>query len=61
VYAGGGPALNVINRAGNTDAEAGLNVLVGLDHEDGLFAELKVGGFDSPRLKLGLGYAFRWR
>jgi hypothetical protein len=30
-------------------------------HEDGLFAELKVGALDSPRLKFGVGYAIRWR
>ena len=61
VYAGAGPALNVIARAGDTDSEAGFNVLVGVAHEDGLFGEVKVGTFDSPRLKFGVGYAFRWR
>lgn len=61
VYAGAGPALNIIDRERETDAEAGFNVLVGVAHEDGLFAELKVGAFDSPRLKFGVGYAFRWR
>ena len=61
VYAGAGPALNLIHRARDTDAEPGFNVLVGLAHEDGLFTEFKVGAFDSPRLKFGVGYAFRWR
>ena len=61
VYAGAGPALNIIRRSGDTDAEPGLNVLVGIAHEDGLFAEVKVGALDSPRLKFGVGYAFRWR
>ena len=61
VYAGAGPALNIIHRARDTDAEAGFNVLVGVAHEDGLLVELKVGAFDSPRLKFGVGYAFRWR
>jgi len=61
VYAAAGPALNVIRSGRETDAEPGLNVLVGVAHEDGLFAECKVGAMDSPRLKLGVGYAFRWR
>jgi hypothetical protein len=61
VYAGGGPALNIIKIARDTDAEPGFNVLVGMAHEDGLFAELKVGALDSPRLKFGVGYAIRWR
>lgn len=61
VYAGGGPALNVIKRGRDTDADPGVNVLLGVAHEDGLFAEFKVGALDSPRLKFGVGYGFRWR
>jgi len=61
VYAGAGPALNVIKRGRDTDAEPGINLLVGIAHEDGLFAEFKVGARDSPRLKLGVGYALRWQ
>ena len=61
VYAGAGPALNVIARRGRTDSEAGFNFLIGLQHEDGLLVELKAGAFDSPRVKFGVGYAFRWR
>jgi len=61
VYAGGGPALNAIKRGRETDAEPGVNLLVGVAHEDGLFAEVKIGALDSPRLKFGVGYGFRWR
>lgn len=61
VYAGAGPALNIVDRPRGTDAEPGFNVLVGVAHEGGLFGEFKIGGFDSPRLKFGIGYAFRWR
>ena len=61
VYAGAGPALNIIKSGRDTEAEPGLNVLVGVAHEDGLFAEFKVGAVDSPRLKFGVGYTFRWR
>ena len=60
-YAGGGPALNFIRFRGDTDSEGGLNLLVGVQHARGLFAELKVGTLDSPDVKFGVGYAFRWR
>jgi hypothetical protein len=61
VYAGGGPALNFIHAGGETASEGGLNLLVGVQHARGLFAEFKVGMLDSPNVKLGVGYAFRWR
>ena len=60
VYAGAGPALNIIHRRGVTNAEAGFNVLVGFQHEGGLLVELKAGAIDSPRVRFGVGYAFRW-
>ena len=64
VYAGAGPALNLIrfdrDRLGNsnTSAEGGFNILVGLAHSRGLFTELKVGALHSPELKIGVGYTF---
>jgi hypothetical protein len=61
VYAGGGPALNFIRVRGETASEGGLNLLAGVQHARGLFAELKVGTLDSPDVKIGVGYAFRWR
>lgn len=60
VYAGGGPALNVFKRGRETDAEPGVNALVGVAHEDGLFAEFKVGALDGPRVKFGVGYSVKW-
>jgi hypothetical protein len=59
LYAGGGPALNLMRRRGNTDAGGGLNILVGVEHRDGFFTELKVGAIDSPSVKFGVGYTFR--
>ena len=59
LYAGGGPALNVIDVHDETDAEPGLNVLVGVQHSKGLFFEFKVGAFDSPEFKFGVGYTWR--
>jgi hypothetical protein len=61
VYAGAGPALNFIRAQGETNTEGGFNLLVGVQHARGLFAELKVGTLDSPDVKIGVGYAFRWR
>ncbi len=58
VYAGGGPALNIYRARGNSDAEAGFNILLGVQHAGGFFAEIKGGAVDSPNFKLGFGYVF---
>ena len=60
VYAGGGPALNVFwfgNDHSNT--EGGFNLLLGIEHEKGLFGEIKAGALDSPDFKITIGYIFR--
>jgi len=59
VYAGGGPALNVIHTTDDTRSEGGFNFVGGLAHRDGLFVEVKVGALDSPNFKVGVGYVFR--
>ena len=58
LYAGAGPALNIVDTARDTSAEGGFNVLIGGAHRDGLFVELKVGALDSPNLKFGVGFSF---
>ena len=61
-YIGAGPALNVYRFSGNrsdTDTGGGFNVLLGIEHEKGLFGELKVGALDSPDLKFTVGFTFR--
>jgi hypothetical protein len=58
-YFGGGPALVISRRRGETSAGGGLNILVGIEHRDGFFTELKVGAIDSPSVKFGVGYTFR--
>lgn len=65
VYFGGGPAANIYSRhddGGNDDddgdVEGGFNLLVGLQHRQGLFTEFKVGMIDSPSVKFTVGYAF---
>jgi hypothetical protein len=61
VYAGGGPALNIIDAEGSTSSEGGFNLMLGVAHVGGLFGEVKVGFLDSPNFKIGVGYTFRWR
>lgn len=65
-YLGAGPAVNIIDRSesrrgrrdDDTSVEGGFNILIGVEHDAGLFTELKVGALDSPDLKLIVGYAF---
>ena len=59
VYAGGGPALVIVDANDDTDSGGGFNLLVGVEHRSGLFTEIKVGVADSPDLKIGVGYSFR--
>jgi hypothetical protein len=63
VYVGGGPALNVFRsddaHGGNTDTEPGFNLLIGLGHRRGFFAEAKLGLIDSPEAKFTVGYTWR--
>jgi len=62
-YVGAGPALNVYRfggiRSGETHTGGGVNFLVGLEHRDGLFGEIKVGAIDSPEFKFTVGYTFQ--
>jgi hypothetical protein len=67
VFLGAGPAFNIIHfgedvpghaAGGETRTEGGFNILVGLVHRDGLFAEFKVGALNSPDIKFGVGYSF---
>lgn len=60
IYAGGGPAAvwNHHNE-GDTDFGGGFNLLIGVQHKKGLFAEFKVGMIDSPDVKFMVGYAFK--
>ena len=61
IYAGGGPALNVFmfDESDDTETDAGLNFLVGVENSRGLFFEFKIGAMDSPDLKFGVGYTWR--
>jgi len=59
VYAGGGPALNLIFTERRDHAEGGLNVLGGVEHRGGFFVEVKLGAMDSPDFKIGVGIRLR--
>ena len=63
-YVGSGPAINILISSDgppgrDNDVEAGFNMLLGFAHDDGFFTELKVGAFDSPDLKFGVGYSWK--
>jgi len=60
LYAGAGPALNIyMPDEGDSNTEAGLNILVGVEQSRGLFFEFKIGAIDSPDFKFGVGWTFR--
>jgi len=60
IYAGAGPALNIVMPdEGETDTDAGFNVLIGVEQSRGLFFEFKIGAIDSPDFKFGVGYTWR--
>jgi hypothetical protein len=58
IYPGIGPALNIVNFNDNTESFGGINIVLGVEHRDGFFAEIKVGAIDSPDFKFGVGYSF---
>jgi hypothetical protein len=55
-YGGGGPAINFYDTDRGSDTEGGFNLLGGLEHDKGLFFEVKLGLVDSPDFKVGIGY-----
>ena len=59
IYVGAGPALVVDRVNSNTNTGGGFNILVGAQHSQGFFAEVKAGFVDSPSFKFGVGYTFR--
>lgn len=58
LYAGAGSAVNFYKLSGYHRTLAGVNVLGGLMHRNGLFTQFTIGFVDSPRFKFGVGYTF---
>ena len=44
---------------GDSDTDAGFNIMVGAESSRGLFFEFKIGAIDSPDFKFGVGYTWR--
>jgi hypothetical protein len=59
LYVGAGPALVIDRFTNDTNSGGGFNILIGAQHRQGVFTELKVGMIDSPSVKFGVGYTFR--
>ena len=60
-YIGAGPSLNIYRFSGDrgTSTGGGFNVLLGLEHDSGLFGEVKVGAIDSPEFKFTIGFTVK--
>ena len=43
----------------DTETDPGLNFMIGVEQNSGLFFEFKIGAIDSPELKFGVGWTFR--
>jgi hypothetical protein len=63
---GGGPAIVLINYSNDgietgTEVTAGGSYIFGFAHEEGFFAEFRVGGGNVPSLKMGAGWVLNLR
>ena len=59
---GGGPVIAITKIDGfeGTDTSAGGSYLIGFAHDSGFFGEFRIGGGNTPSLKMGAGYAVRF-
>lgn len=58
-YQGGGPAILLLRQPRDTSVHAGTIVTFGFEHENGFFTEFKLGSWNSPALRFGVGYTLR--
>jgi hypothetical protein len=61
---GGGPAVVIIRPQSDLfdlrgDVAAGGSYLFGFGHEKGFFTDIRIGGGNTPSLKLGVGWAVK--
>lgn len=59
---GGGPviALTKIDGFEGTDVSAGGSYVIGFAHDSGFFSEFRIGGGNSPSLKMGAGWGIKF-
>ena len=59
---GGGPviAITKFNDFEGTDTSAGGSYLIGFAHDSGFFSEFRIGGGNTPSLKMGAGWAIKF-
>jgi hypothetical protein len=59
---GGGPVIAITKVDGfeGTDTSAGGSYLIGFAHDSGFFGEFRIGGGNTPSLKMGAGYAIKF-
>lgn len=59
---GGGPVISLTKIDGfeGTDTSAGGSYLIGFAHDSGFFGEFRIGGGNTPSLKMGAGYAIKF-
>jgi hypothetical protein len=59
---GGGPVIAITKIDGfeGTDTSAGGSYVIGFAHDSGFFGEFRIGGGNTPNLKMGAGFAIKF-
>jgi hypothetical protein len=59
---GGGPVIAItrIPRLDDSETSAGGSYIIGFSHNEGFFGEFRIGGGNTPNLKMGAGYRIRF-
>ena len=59
---GGGPVIAITKVPGTdfSDTSAGGSYIIGFSHDGGFFGEFRIGGGNTPSLKMGAGYQLRF-
>jgi hypothetical protein len=59
VYAGGGPGFHVFRLNGYSVSGMGFNAVSGVLHQNGMFAEARMGFRESPEFGIAFGYTWK--
>jgi hypothetical protein len=59
---GGGPVIAItrIPQIDDSETSAGGSYIIGFSHDQGFFGEFRIGGGNTPNLKMGAGYRIRF-